>query len=253
MVIADLLAVSGRSWRADQSRRAPRIESDPTRPAPGIEVHVHSDAADWPVRAAHSLRDGPASSQALRARPPNARTLPALRSPHRWARPLRRRRRRANAALMPAPHRIARPAHRSEPAACTLLTPPSARAQVPVSRNAGSAMRGARCGERVAECVGMVKREERRHTPSKNSHHMSTSSSGGRCHRLRTRLWDQIASAPRISSPHQLPASAPRIRPPSGPLCAPHDCRVSYTRGVCMIAECVRIHRRTLRGRAACE
>ena len=78
MVIADLLAVSGRSWRADQSRRAPRIESDQLWPAPSIEVHVHSDAADWPVRAAHSLRNGPASSQALRARPPNARTLPAL-------------------------------------------------------------------------------------------------------------------------------------------------------------------------------
>ena len=111
---------------------------------------MHSDAADWPVRAAHSPRDGLALSQALRARPPNARTLPALRSRHRWARPLRRWRRWANAALMPAPHRAARPAHRSEPAACTLLTAHTAigpRAGACESqcreRDAGSAMWGA--------------------------------------------------------------------------------------------------------------
>jgi len=86
-------------------------------------------------------------------------------------------------------------------------TTTTARAQVPVSRD----VRGARCGERVAECVGMVKREERRHTPSKNSHHMSTSSSGGvatasgRDSGIRSQALP--ASAPRISSPHQLPAS----------------------------------------------
>ena len=147
MVIADLLAVSGRSWRADQSRRAPRIESDQLGQLPASRCTCTPTP---PIgRCALPTRSGTAPQ--ARKRSARAHPMPARsrhwRSPHRWARPLRRRRRRANAALMPAPHRIARPAHRSEPAACTLLTPPSARAQVPVSRNAGSAMRGARCGE----------------------------------------------------------------------------------------------------------